>query len=72
MLRDWMRNSATDGWCADWACVTPVLMTITVQHLCEDHDGATVHPVHHENLANTVGMRDTVLVQKDIDDINSA
>ena len=72
MLRDWMSNAATDGWCTDWACVTPAPMTISVQHLCEDHDGDTVPSEHHENLANTVGDCDTVLVQEVIDDFNSA
>ena len=32
----------------------------------------TLHPEHHENLANTFGRRNTVLVQEDIDDRNSA
>ena len=72
MLRDWMSNAATDGWCTDWACVTPAPMTISVQHLCEDHDADTVPSEHHENLANTVGECDTVLVQEVIDDFNSA
>ena len=47
-------------------------MTISVQHLCEDHEDDTVHSEHHGNLANTVGGRNTVLVQEDIDDNSSA
>ena len=50
-----MSNAATDGWCADWACVTPAPMTISVQHPCEDHAGDTVPSEHHENLVNMVG-----------------
>ena len=72
MLRDWVRNAATDGWCIDWACATPAPMTMTVQHLCEDHDGDTAPSGHHDNLANTIGGRSTVLAQEDLDDINSA
>ena len=53
MLRDWMSNAATDGWCADCSCVTLAPTTISVQHICEDHDEDTVHLEHHENLANT-------------------
>ena len=52
----------TDGWCADWACVTPAPETISVQHLCEDHEDDTVHSERRENLASTVGWRNTVLV----------
>ena len=33
MLGDWISNAATDGWCTDWACVTPAPMTISVEHL---------------------------------------
>ena len=47
-------------------------MTISVQHLCEDHDGDTVLSEHHENLDNTVGERHRVSVQKVIDGFNSA
>ena len=72
MLRDWMSNAATDGWCADWACVTLAPTTISVQHICEDHEEDTVHLEHHENLANTVEARSTVSGQVDFDDINSA
>ena len=72
MHRDWRSNAATDGWCADWACVTPAPKTISVQHICEDHEDDTVSSEHHDKLASTVGMRNTVLVQKDFDDINSA
>ena len=61
MLRDWMRHAATDGWCADWACVTPATTTISVHHTCEDHDEDTVHLENHEMLANTVEWRSTVL-----------
>ena len=43
MLRDWMRDVATDGWCADWACVTMAPTTISVQHISEDHNEDTVH-----------------------------
>ena len=43
MLRDWMSNAATDGWCADCSCVTLAPTTISVQHICEDHDEDTVH-----------------------------
>ena len=72
MLWDWMSNAATDGWCADWACVTPAPKTISVQHTCEDNGDDTVHLEHHENLANTVEGRNTVLVQEFVDDFNSA
>ena len=72
MLRDWMRHAATDGWCADWACVTPATTTISVHHTCEDHDEDTVHLENHEMLANTVEWRSTVFVQEDFDDTNSA
>ena len=61
MLRDWMSNAATDGWCAD--------MTISVQHLCEDHEDDTVHSEHHENLANTLGgatLSQTTLIPRQV------
>ena len=46
MLEDWMRNAATDSWCADWACVTPAPKTTSVPHICEDHDEDTVRLEH--------------------------
>ena len=52
--------------------MTLTLATKSVQHICEDHDEDTMHLEHHENLANTVEGRSTVLVQEDFDDINSA
>ena len=64
MLRDLVSDVATDRWCTDWACVTPAPMTKTVQHSCEDNDGDAVLSEHHENLANTVGWCNTLLVQE--------
>ena len=72
MLRNWVSNAATDVWCADCACVTPAPKTISVQHSCVDHDGDNAPSGHHENLANTIGGRNTVLAQEDLDDINYA
>ena len=40
-----------------------------MQQLCVDHDGDTAPSEHHENLANTIGVR---LAQEDLDDINSS
>ena len=48
--------------------MTPAPTTISVQHMCEDHDEDTVHLEHHEILANTAEGRSTVLVQEDFDD----
>ena len=42
VLRDWMCNAATDGWCVEWACETPAPKTLSVQHKCEDHDQDTM------------------------------
>ena len=72
MLRDWMCTAATDGWCADWACVTPVPKITSVHHINEDHDEDIVNLKHDENLANAAKGRSTVLVQEDFDDTNSA
>ena len=52
-LREWMCNAATDGWCADWACVTPAPITTSVQHISKDHDEDIVNLEHHEKMANT-------------------
>ena len=57
-----MCNAATDGWCADWACVTPAPKITSVQHISEDHDEDIVNSEHNENLANTAEVRSTVLV----------
>ena len=61
-----------DGWCADWACVTPAPKTISVQHICKDHDEDTVNLEQNDILANTVERRSTVPVQEDFEDMNSA
>ena len=64
MLRDWVSNAATDGWCTDWACVAPAPMITFVQYGCEDHAENTVIWEQNENLANTVEVRSTVLVHE--------
>ena len=55
-----MCNAATDGWCADWACVTPAPKITSVQRLSEDHDKDIVKLEHNENLATTAEGRSTV------------
>ena len=68
-LREWMCNAATDGWCADWACVTPAPLTTSVQLISKDHDEDIVNLEHYEILPKG---RSTVSVQEDFDNINSA
>ena len=67
-----MCNAATDGRCADWACVTPEPKVTSVQHFGEDHDEGTVNLEQNERWANTAEGRSTVLVQEDFEDINYA
>ena len=38
MLREWVRIAATDGWCADWACVVPEPKVTSVQRFGGDYD----------------------------------
>ena len=37
-LKEWVCNAATDGWCADWACVAPETKITSVQHTGGDYD----------------------------------
>ena len=68
MLREWMCNAATNGWCADWACVTPEPKVTSVQQKGEDHDEDTENLEQKEILANTAEGRSTVSVQDDFED----
>ena len=72
MLKDWMRNAATDGWCTDWVCVTLAPKTTSVQQIGEDHDEDTVNLEMNEMLANPAEESNTTFVQEDFEDINSA
>ena len=38
MLREWVCNAATDGWCADWACVAQEPKVTFVHKIGGDED----------------------------------
>ena len=53
MLRDWMCDAATDGWCAEWACVTPEPKVTSVQHIGGDYDEDAVFLEQKKFLTET-------------------
>ena len=53
MLREWVCNAATEGWCADWACVAPEPKVTYVQQTSGDYDEDAVILEHKKLLAET-------------------
>ena len=53
MLREWVRIAATDGWCADWACVVPEPKVTSVQRFGGDYDEDAVFLEQKKFVAET-------------------